>query len=308
MQGVDYSWGRPDLDTLRRLGYRFAVRYLSYDAPPYGKVLTRHEAQAISDAGLGVVLVWEWQVNDALGGHTKGIQHAREAVRQAREIGAPDDVVIYFAVDFDPNPTQWGTVRGYFEGVCSVIPFERVGVYGGIRTIDFCHTNSLARWLWQTYAWSGGQWHTQAHARQYRNGAQVAGADVDLNEAMAGYIGQFMFTGPGGTAEKIGDWGMAEQDARHAALLVVVGNTEVGREEFAGADQLAAYSLRQVEARLTTRIAQLEEGLAVKLSDADRDAIVEQLRIDVAATLDPLRELVQAGKAVADVLLGRLGG
>lgn len=308
MKGVDYSWGRPNLEALRAAGFEFAVRYLSYESPPPGKVLTATEARAISAAGLGVVLVWEWQTIDALGGYAAGVQHAEVAAGQARTIGAPADVVIYFAVDFDPHPTQWSLIRAYFEGVCSVIPYRRVGVYGGIRTIAFCHDHSLAAWFWQTYAWSGGAWHPAAHARQVRNGVTIAGATVDLNETTVDHIGQFRFTGPDGSAEMIGGSTLSEQDARHAALLAVVGNTEVGIEGFDGQDQLLNWSRRAVEGRLTAEIRAAGGPRTVSLSEGDRDEIVEQLRLELRATLEPVRELLSLGKALADSVLGKLGG
>lgn len=187
--GVDYSFTRPSVAALAAAGMKFAVRYVS--PPPNPKNLTRAEAEELWAHGIATVLVWETTITSALGGYSAGRSHARQAATMATNLGAPPNVVIYFAVDFNPTVAQLSTVRAYFEGICSVLPFDRVGVYGGLRTITAAHSGGWARYLWQTYAWSGGVWHRAAHARQWRNGVPMGGGIVDLNHAMVDYIGQW---------------------------------------------------------------------------------------------------------------------
>ena len=73
LYGCDYSFARPSPTHLRSEGYRFAVRYFSYDS---GKNLTASEAQALEAAGLDVVSNWEAGNEDALDGYARGVEHA----------------------------------------------------------------------------------------------------------------------------------------------------------------------------------------------------------------------------------------
>ena len=50
VEGVDYSWSRPDPAALVKAGKRFVIRYVSYDQT--GKNLTRKEADAIRAAAV----------------------------------------------------------------------------------------------------------------------------------------------------------------------------------------------------------------------------------------------------------------
>ena len=56
-QGIDYSFGRPELDTVKAQGYTFVIRYLAQQGG--GKVITPQEAAQIRAHGLALVLVYE---------------------------------------------------------------------------------------------------------------------------------------------------------------------------------------------------------------------------------------------------------
>jgi uncharacterized protein YfiM (DUF2279 family) len=188
-RGVDYAWGRPRPTWLHDNGYRFAGRYVSYDST--GKNLTLPEARALAVAGISVVTNWEWQSVDALGGFTAGVKHAQDADAMARARGMPADRPIYFSVDFQVTLAQWTVVRDYWRGLASVIGAPRVGVYGGYDTIEQAMASGSVHWYWQTFAWSSGRWHEQAHIRQVRNGVTLDGADCDLDEAWTVDYGQW---------------------------------------------------------------------------------------------------------------------
>lgn len=188
VEGVDYSWGRPNVDELYRLGKRFACRYVSFSTT--GKNITRREAEALNAAGIAVVTNWENRASDQLGGTSAGRAHATVAAELHTQAGGPPDRPIYFSTDFDASPSQLEVCHQYLAGAAREIGWGRVGVYGGIRTIQFMAARDV-RWLWQTYAWSGGRWDSRAHIRQYRNGVQLAGAEVDLNRATKDDFGQW---------------------------------------------------------------------------------------------------------------------
>ncbi|WP_433336097.1 DUF1906 domain-containing protein [Spirillospora sp. CA-294931] len=187
--GVDYSWGRPGAEALKKAGVQFVCRYLSDDTT--GKNLTRAEAEELSAAGLWLIVVWESAADRALTGRAGGVSDAHEAALQAQALGMPADRPIYFAVDFDATSAQQPTINSYLDGAASVIGRRRVGLYAGYgptkRTLD----DGKAIWSWQTYAWSSGQWDPRAHIQQYSNEQRIADAPVDHNRATTPDYGQW---------------------------------------------------------------------------------------------------------------------
>jgi len=193
-RGVDYAWSRPYLPTLWAAGYDFVCRYLSYDA---SKNLTLGEARTLAENGFDIVANWEANTEAALDGYTRGVQDASAAWYQARECGIPAGRPIYFSVDFDAHESQQPAINQYLLGAGKVLGQERVGIYAGYYVAKRAHEARVAPWVWQTYAWSGGQWLPYAHIRQVKNEAKVAGADVDIDTSDVSDFGQWR---PGGAA------------------------------------------------------------------------------------------------------------
>lgn len=194
IEGVDYSWDRPNPHTLYTAGKRFAIRYLSYDTT--GKNLTYAESNALFHAGLSVVCNWEYNVHDALGDHDTGVTHAHSAWVEATSVGKPPGRPIYFSVDFDASAAQLVKVAAYLRGCADEIGVYNVGVYGGYNTIDYCYKHKVADWFWQTYAWSGSKIHKQAHIYQYSNGHVIGGGKVDYDRAIKADFGQWNLVDP----------------------------------------------------------------------------------------------------------------
>ena len=191
MEGVDYSWSRPNPAGLYAAGKRFAVRYLSYNKT--GKNLTIAERDRLWAAGLSIVLNWEDTQGAALDGWGRGVQHGRDAAAMAHSLGT-DTKPIYFSCDVDPRgftPGQWSAVRDYYAGVVSQIGHDRAGEYGGLALIDHAISQNWTAYHWQTYAWSGGVWRSGIHMRQWHNGVLLAGGDVDLDTALVEQFGQW---------------------------------------------------------------------------------------------------------------------
>ncbi len=187
--GVDYSWGRPDPQELKRLGYQFVMRYLSYDLS--GKNLTASERDQLFDAGLEIGFNWENDAGDARLGYDKGRQYAQEALKQARALGLPDSKPIYFSVDFDVQSSEYDVVEDYYLGIQSVIGRNRTGIYGSYNCIGQAKSRGWALYYWQTYAWSDGKIQSGIHVYQYQNNVTVAGASVDKNDAKSTDIGSW---------------------------------------------------------------------------------------------------------------------
>lgn len=181
MEGVDYSWSRPDPEGLYRAGKRFACRYLSFDR---AKNLTRAEADRLNAAGLLVVYNWEATAGGVLGGWTAGLAHAREARRLITEMGTPV-APVYFSCDVNVTPTQVrGPVQDYYRACAEVLGGAMVGLYGEYDLIEAARLWPHVSWYWQTAAtaWSpAGRFHPAAHITQYRNGVALAGGQVDLD-------------------------------------------------------------------------------------------------------------------------------
>jgi hypothetical protein len=175
MKGIDIAWARPDTDGIKATGAKWVARYFSDDPT---KNLTADEVAAYTAAGLAIVAVWEYTAGAALEGRDKGIQDASQAYSQQKAVGLPKDMPIYFAVDTD---AEWPQAEQYFAGVASVIGVDYVGVYGGVKVIEGAHAAGY-KYLWQTSAWSNGQWSPYATIRQDGGTVLSGGADVDDSE------------------------------------------------------------------------------------------------------------------------------
>lgn len=191
MDGLDYSWGRPDLDRVVEEGYRFVIRYIGDDLSPPGKLLTPNELADIRGHGLDLALVWENRTGDALEGYDAGVQYGRRALARAASLGYPDDCAIYFAIDFNVQPVDLEVVTAYIAGISENVPWQRIGAYGGLRVISYLFDRSLISWGWQTYGWSNEIWDPRAHVHQYSNNVTVAGAQCDLNTSTSDHFGQW---------------------------------------------------------------------------------------------------------------------
>jgi hypothetical protein len=190
MKGLDYSWGRPDLDEVKQQGYTFVARYASLTT----KGITKAEANDLYAHGLGIVLVYESYAGRAKEGRIAGYADGRTALTNAHVIGFPDSRPIYFAVDFNGTPADQLVIDEYLRGAAAVIGASRVGVYGSYYVVERCWKNGSAKWFWQTYAWSTGLVSPHAHFLQYLNGQKVGGADVDLNESKQADFGAWILT------------------------------------------------------------------------------------------------------------------
>ena len=152
-RGVDYSFSRPNLATLKQKNYDFVIRYVGGDA---SKVITKDEAAKIRHAVLDLVLVYEG--SDPLRmrlGKSAGVADANEAVSEARNAGLPADFFCYFAwdpsyYDFRSLDTDLPLIYGYLDGAASVLGASRVGFYGFYAAVKAVLDNNKAAKAWQT--------------------------------------------------------------------------------------------------------------------------------------------------------------
>lgn len=187
-EGVDYSWARPGGATLKGAGKSFAVRYLYPDGQG-GKGLDASELQDLQANGIEVPVVYESYAARAKEGRAAGQADARTAQQALEALHLPTGMPIYFAVDYDAPESDQGAIDEYLRGAADIIGADRVGVYAGYWIVKRCSENGSAKWLWQTYAWSGGNWFSGNHLEQYKNGQELNGA-VDFVRSKQDNYGQ----------------------------------------------------------------------------------------------------------------------
>jgi len=181
-QGIDYSFGRPDLDAVKAQGFTFVIRYLAEQGGGQG----RHQAGGRADTGhgLALALVYEQGAGRALEGRAAGRSDGQTARLQAHGLGFPENRPIYFAVDQDVQEGDLPTVDSYLRGTAEVLGGIRIGVYGSYRVIEHCAATHSACFFWQTAAWSHGMVSSHAHLLQSSNDQLAGGARVDLDTSL----------------------------------------------------------------------------------------------------------------------------
>lgn len=182
MQGIDYSFNKPDLACTFAKGKRFVIRYLSNRDSP--KNLIPQEVKDCRELGMSIVTVYQTTASFMISSRATGRAAATVAQEHRRYCGLPFGPV-YFALDTDParlSPNDWNAVKEFLVGCSDITGRHNVGVYGGytaiMRLVPF-----HARYGWQTYAWSQGRKAIEVgHLYQYKNGVNLCGGTVDLNE------------------------------------------------------------------------------------------------------------------------------
>lgn len=188
--GLDYSTGEPTPEQVGACRYpiSFLIRYIGY--PGNRKCISHYPGAYVKHvaAGRTVLLVAENTTRDAAGGFPAGVAMARTAFADAKTIGYPDSLPIFFCVD-GWLPTLGFTAAqamAFFTGAASVIGAGRVGVYGFRDTIKAAKAQGIG-----VYRWLAGSPPTDAevasgltHFYQYNGGFElVGGIQCDLNWA-----------------------------------------------------------------------------------------------------------------------------
>lgn len=164
--GIDFSYTKPPVSEIKRVGYEFVVGYTSLNS---NKALPKSMVDSCVAAGIRVVLVEQESSTDALAGYNLGVLRAKQAFDQARVVGYPGWAPHFFAVDFSPSPDQLKVVADYFRGISAVATEQgrQFGEYGASYVVDYLHNAGITKWHWQTKAWSGGRVSPHAHFLQY---------------------------------------------------------------------------------------------------------------------------------------------
>ncbi|HEV2375604.1 MAG TPA: glycoside hydrolase domain-containing protein [Streptosporangiaceae bacterium] len=207
---IDYSNFRPGIQELKGAGVTAVGRYIGWNSEPgYGNPghnIDKAEADLLIGNGISVFLCFEYEAAAASKGAPQGTEDGKLASQQLANMGAPGDMAVYFAVDFDiPDyapgsndpKAKLGPVADYFAAINACKPRYKVGVYGGYYVVSRAMEAGLAQMGWQTVAWSGGM--TCDKAVLLQTGAQVWAPNADINQLMHGAadFGQWPRPAPG---------------------------------------------------------------------------------------------------------------
>lgn len=136
---------------MRAAGYSIIGRYLSV----LGKAIERGELDVAFNAGFRVVPIFQ-NFNNGPQYFSKaiGFDHGSQAALRARQLGFRDQVVIFFAVDYDAFDSEVETLlKPYFEGVAEGLLASRsiryrIGVYATRNVAQRLHDLRLVEAVW----------------------------------------------------------------------------------------------------------------------------------------------------------------
>lgn len=193
--GADWSKATPTAAMIAKHNITFACRYLLDPLRDRGKRLTAAEAHWLSSLGVDLVANFEYATQPVLT-YSQGRDDADTVRTELAALGAPAGVPVYFSFDYDAPNSHFPGMFDYLAGATSVLGFGQAGAYGKYAVIEYLAARGI-RWLWQTYAWSGGLWSAHATIRQIRNGAFPGEFDGDLDQAMVPDFGQWNYSTQG---------------------------------------------------------------------------------------------------------------
>lgn len=165
-------------------------RYLGYPGVP-GKQLTKTEVLDYLKNKLCIQCFFEVGTGEWKQGFARGIQHGTWARDALTALGAPNNVVVFFAIDTDTYPSDYDEIFAYLEGAASVLGFDRTGVYGEADVIDVCVYGGYAKQGVQCQAWSGNRVSELADYYQHARYVYIKGVamDVQTSRTLAGTWG-----------------------------------------------------------------------------------------------------------------------
>lgn len=194
-QGVDFyginNMSQNIADNMYADGIRFVGRYLYHDHYPYGKGITRQEADLYLNAGLKLFFYYEVNPTDALSGYNGGYQAGLNCLQEAQTVGVPNLTQIYCCCDMDVTDAQAnGVVMDYLNGFKTALPNYSCGLYGGANVMQAVYDNYPNAYRCQAGAWGINefspinirQWFMANLRRAQADGKiRIANIQVDQN-------------------------------------------------------------------------------------------------------------------------------
>lgn len=165
---------------LKAAGIEYVARYLG----DTWKSINKQEVVVLLENGLQIVSIWETNpTNKRYFTMDQGFADGHDAAFFAQSIGQPEGSAIYFAVDYDMQPSDVKDILNYFLAVRRGLGNKfKVGVYGSYTVLEILHRSCAADFYWQTSAWSGGNIAEFIDILQYGFNKKIAGIPVDYNQ------------------------------------------------------------------------------------------------------------------------------
>ena len=203
--GADYSkheLSPGELNAFTDYKIQFLIRYIGYPDNP--KCITHYPGayQRHVHAGRTVLLVIEHDGTDPQGGHDGGVAMARRALADARTIGYPDSLPIFFSADgwLPTLNVSVPTAMAYLDGAASVLGKARTGAYGFRDFLQAARDGGHARWRWLAGAPpTGAEVAAElTHFYQWNGGTlTIGGMAADLDWAYPGVLDALRKNAPG---------------------------------------------------------------------------------------------------------------
>jgi hypothetical protein len=196
VHGADYSAGEllpHEIDQHKDHDIRFLGRYIGFPDNP--KCISHFPGayQKHVRAGRMVLLFFENQTDDRAGGRDRGVANAHLALQDARTIGYPDHLPIFFSADahLDAVGIPVANAMAYLDGAASVMGINRTGAYGFREFIGPAREGGHARWFWLagTEPTDREIRHGLTHFYQSNKGQiKIGGIEADLDLAYRGVL------------------------------------------------------------------------------------------------------------------------
>src|SRR5574337_131747 len=185
ISGCDYSWDHPAPAVLAAAGKAFAGRYLPWDRAPgssLGAFLTGAERDALHDAGIAIVALYEREASRAsTAGSQGGLLDGTDARSAMSALGFPVGRTVYVTVQ-DTTTVNEAVIATYFGGFLNGLgPKYRAGIYAGSVVRNYLAAHGFPGvpfWQAAALSWSGGRWDPTATIQQ-RGVGNIAGTDAD---------------------------------------------------------------------------------------------------------------------------------
>lgn len=166
---------------LKTNGISGIARYLT-NSEGDARQLTPAEVQYAHDAGLEVHFVFEMSPTyAAYFSFAQGVYDALAAKARLDWLGAPQGIVVYFAVDAPAGTIPPAVLDEYFNGVASAAGSRFVpGIYGYMAHVEHARANYpvVGKHLWETYGTPQGSLDMWQNIQE-----TICGVEVDLNDA-----------------------------------------------------------------------------------------------------------------------------
>ena len=195
------------LAALKAMGIDTVIRYIMPNIANE-KVVKPAEARAFAAAGMKLGIVYE--INGTPSGANQGVADGEFALSYMPTIGAPDEALIWYSVDYDPSPAQMQGVIAAFTAFKAALNGKyTVGCYGSGYCCDVLFNGGYiaARWITCSMGFRGSRESIAAGRCELiqKLPQTIAGLDTDpdvvpANGTAGGFIPNLPAAGPPDTA------------------------------------------------------------------------------------------------------------